>query len=344
MLAVASVCAVSALAEEQGSEAKTYESYKARLVTESLLLDINVNQDTVFVVGERGHILRSQDGENWSQDTVPSLATLTAISLVNDKAWVVGHDATILHLSGSDAQWQTQMFQPEMEKPFLDVLFFDELHGITVGAYGTFYRTIDGGKTWESEMHPEFLHPDDLEYLEEIRLEDEEFYQEELVSILPHLNRISKSGENLYIAGEAGLLASSQDMGKTWKRMEIDYEGSFFDVLETAQGAVIAAGLRGNLYKFSQEEQGWVKINSGSTSSLNSIVEISDENALIVGNNGNMVCMDDRIVEQKQTQDSEAINNAIPFKGKLIAVTATGIQYLNEEQNTNTCNRISSNL
>lgn len=337
-MAVASVCAAASQADVEA------ESYKARLVTESLLLDINVNDDTVFVVGERGHILRSQDGENWAQDTVPSLATLTAISLIEDKAWVVGHDATILHLPGNGAEWEVQMFLPELEKPLLDVLFFDVSHGVAIGAYGTFYRTTDGGKNWTNEMHPEFLHPDDLEYLEEIRLEDEEFYQEELISILPHLNRISMSGDNLYIAGEAGLLAVSQDMGKSWKRMEINYEGSFFDVLETNQGAVIAAGLRGNLYKFSQEEQRWVKIDSGSTSSLNSIVEIGEENALIVGNNGNMVCLDDRIAEQKQTQDSEAINNAIPFNGKLIAVTATGIQYLNEEQNTNTCNRISSNL
>ena len=319
-------------------------SYQAPLVTESLLLDIASNHNEVFVVGERGHVLRSEDGENWTQETVPSVATLTAISVVENTVWVVGHDATILRYEGETSEWQVQNFNPDLEKPLLDVLFFDDKHGITVGAYGTFYRTEDGGASWQDEKHPEFLHPDDQAYLEEIKLEDEEFYLEELDSILPHLNRISRKGNKLYLAGEAGLLASSDDLGRSWQRMEINYEGSFFDVLENSDGTIIAAGLRGNLFQFDNDSEQWVKIDSGSQSSLNSIVEIEGQDALVVGNNGNMVCLDDRIVEQKQTQDSEAINNALPFKGKLIAATAAGIQYLDSNEETPTCNRINSSL
>ena len=335
---------VFASANSVADNTNKIESYQAPLVTESLLLDIAANENDVFVVGERGHVLRSSDGETWQQEIVPSVATLTALSVVNDKVWVVGHDASILHLSGNEGEWQRQMFNPDLEKPFLDVLFFDELHGIAVGAYGTFFRTRDAGTSWTEEKHAEFLHPDDLEYLEEIKLEDEAFYKEELASILPHLNRVSRKGDRLYLAGEAGLLATSEDFGESWQRLDIDYAGSFFDVVENEEGKLYAAGLRGNLFTFDKQQARWVKVDSGSTSSLNSIVEVSGQDALIVGNNGNMVCVDDRIVEQKQTAESEAINNALLFKGLLIAATAAGIQYLSGQENSPTCNRISSNL
>lgn len=340
-LVFASLAVCSGINASQQDQAQSYE---ARLVTESLLLDIGSNQNTVYVVGERGHILHSDDGDNWVQESVPSVATLTAITMVDESSWVVGHDATILHQSKKGEQWQVQMFNPELEKPLLDVLFFDASHGVAIGAYGTFFRTENGGASWAEEKHAEFLHPDDLDYLEEIKAEDPEFYEEELASILPHLNRISQSGDMLYLAGEAGLLATSDDLGRSWKRLAIDYEGSFFDLVKTQQGELIAAGLRGNLFKYDPLQGEWIKLDSGSKSSLNSIVEVDEQNALVVGNNGNMVCMDDRIVEQKQTTDSEAINNALPFKGKLIAATAAGIQYLNSEENSNTCTRISSNL
>jgi len=318
-------------------------SYQAPLVNQSLLLDISVANDQVVAVGERGHILRSSDGKDWQQDQVPSNSTLTAMSFVGNKGWVVGHDATILYSSDNGADWQVQMFNPELERPILDVLFFDEQHGIAIGAYGTFFRTTDSGQNWQTELHPEFLSSDDQAYLEEIKLEDEQFYQEELASILPHLNRVSMFEDTLYLAGEAGLLASSSDLGKSWQRLDIDYLGSFFDFKKTPGQKLIAAGLRGNLFEYQADEDIWKKIDSGSKASLNSIVILANDDVLVVGNNGNLVCSAGDIIEQSQTTDNEAIINAVEFKNQLIAVTAVGIQYLQPSHQSNTCKIVSSN-
>lgn len=318
-------------------------SYQAPLVNQSLLLDIDKVGQQLIAVGERGHIILSEDGKSWSQQPVPSISTLTALSFIGEKGWVVGHDATILHLPKAGDEWQVQMFDPDLERPLLDVLFFDESHGITVGAYGTFFRTIDGGESWQTELHPEFLHPDDQAYLEEIKLEDEEFYKEELASILPHLNRISLSNGTLFLAGETGLLASSNDFGKSWQRIEIDYQGSFFDVKKTADDKLIAAGLRGNLFEYVSESGSWSSIDSGSKASLNSIVLLANQSVLVVGNNGNMVCIDGGEVKQDQTKDNEAIINAVEFDNQLIAVTALGIQHLSSSSQSSTCKRTSSN-
>lgn len=314
------------------------ESYQAKLVTESLLLDVVETNDKLVAVGERGHIIRSSDGASWTQDNVPSLATLTAVNYVGDKGWSVGHDAVILHDPGT-GDWQVQMFEPDFERPFLDVVFFDQSHGIAVGAYGMFYRTTDGGLNWENEMHPAFLSQDDQDYLEEIKLEDEEFYLEELASILPHLNRVTIVGDALFLAGEAGLLAKSTDMGKSWQRLDIDYEGSFFDIYQDSTGVMYAAGLRGNLFRLDGDTNNWESVDSQSLASLNSMLSLQNNTLLVVGNNGTLVCVTDGQTKQNQTEDSQAITNAIVFNERVIGVTEAGIQVLSSYQDDRLCNK-----
>jgi photosystem II stability/assembly factor-like uncharacterized protein len=323
-----SLCVFSAISIAQAESL----SYQAPLVTESLLLDLTSSEERLIAVGERGHILVSDDGTDWKQIPTPSTATLTSVYFVGENGWAVGHDATILGSKDKGESWSVLNFEPELERPFLDVLFLDNSHGIAIGAYGFFFRTTDSGITWQREMHPEFLHPDDQQYLEEIKLEDEAFYLEELVSILPHLNSISKSGERLLLAGESGLLAFSDDLGKNWQRMEINYLGSFFDIAETQSGRIFAAGLRGNLFELNKTNQQWQKIESGSSSSLNAVVSIDEEKSMILGNNGATVSISKEQATFKQHLDGKAIVNGLAFSGRLIAVSGTGIKHIDTEQ------------
>ena len=307
------------------------QSYPAPLVSKSLLLDIAQSDSRLIAVGERGHVLLSKNTQDWSQVVVPSLATLTAVDFNGDKGWAVGHDTTILMTNDAGVSWSLQYHNPQIERPLLDVHFFDAHHGITIGAYGTFLRTQDGGVSWVSEMHSEFLSQDDLDYLEEIRLEDEAFYIEELASILPHLNSVSQSGERLYLAGEAGLLAISDDMGLTWQRMDINYYGSFFDFAKTDSGRIFAVGLRGHLFELDHDEQQWNAINSGSTSSLNAIISIDEKNSIILGNNGAQVYISGSQVTYAQSEDGKAILKGTFKDGQVVAVTEVGIKYIHKD-------------
>ena len=132
---------------------------KSHLASKSLLLDIEkISEDKLVAVGEYGHILLSNDGEEWEQANVPVQSTLTAVSFYNDTlGWAVGHDATILHTNDGGKSWLIQHNQPELEKPLLDILFKNPKEGIAIGAYGLVLRTIDGGNTWSKEFHDEFL-------------------------------------------------------------------------------------------------------------------------------------------------------------------------------------------
>lgn len=297
-------------------------AFIAPLASQSLLLDIVERNGKFIAVGERGHILLSQDGDNWQQVAVPTLATLTAVDFNLSSGWAVGHDATILHSEDSGSTWQIQYQNPELEKPLLDVLFFDQLHGIAVGAYGLFLRTQDGGKNWQRETHPELLNPDDVEYMQELKQEDEAFYMQELQSILPNLNRVSFDGTTLYLAGEAGLLAQSRDFGASWQRMDIDYIGSFFDIQMTASGRLLAAGLRGNLFEYQQGE--WRVVDSNTTFTFNSIVSLSADTTLILGNNGAMLTLAGEQSDFKQADDGKALINGVVRDGYIIAVSEVG--------------------
>jgi len=186
-------------------------SYQAPLVKESLLLDIAL-ADNIIIVGERGHILTGTTQQNLIQVSVPTKTTLTAVTLFGTNAWAVGHDASILHSSDAGKTWQLQLSMPELDRPFLDVLFMNDKVGVAVGAYGLFYRTVDGGITWQKEMYASVLPQDDIDYLDSIK-DDPAFYEEELSFILPHFNRLSYAKGKLYMAGEAGLLALSGVLG-----------------------------------------------------------------------------------------------------------------------------------
>ncbi len=323
-------------------------AFQAPLVKQSLMLDIDATQYAVMV-GERGHILTSQDGENFTQANVPTQSTLTATTIVGDKVWAVGHDAAILYSADRGNTWQVQNFEPDLQRPFLDVHFFNESHGIAVGAYGLFYRTRNGGKDWQSERHASLLAPMDREYLESVREENEEFYQQELNSILPHINRVTFDRGTLLLAGEAGLLAYSQDQGQSWERYEVDYTGSFFDIKPLDASTVLAVGLRGNMFVMRDQQQ-WEFVNTCSTSTLNSTFVASDSRVVALGNNGMLItaqrplpvsevdpyanpldCQPAKGISKRQVDDKAALVNAVQFQGKTIAVSASGIKTLNLE-------------
>ncbi|MBT0587117.1 WD40/YVTN/BNR-like repeat-containing protein [Alteromonas oceanisediminis] len=315
-------------------------TFQAPLVEKSLLLDAATDKATV-VVGERGHVIVSTDGgSSYQQRQLPIVTTLTAVDLRDDNIWVAGHDATIMHSADLGMNWEVQLHEPDLQRPFLDILFFDDKHGVASGAYGLFYRTEDGGKTWQSEKHASLLNPLDLEYLNEIRLEDEDFYEQELSSILPHLNRLTRFDDRLYIAGEQGLLAVSDNKGRSWERFDVDYAGSFFDITPVTNDTIMAAGLRGTVYLKSVEGT-WQRVNSCTTSTLNTIVKSDNDTLVIVGNNGAVLTVDipkllanpdaactTNGVVRAQLETKSAIATLINHASSMTAVTSDGLQPL----------------
>lgn len=313
--------------------AQPLSAIQAPLASKSLLLDIVQASPTKLVaVGERGHILLSSNATQWQQAQVPVQSTLTAVYFVDEThGWAVGHDATILASVDGGATWQIQQHLPQVEKPLLDVLFTDKNNGVAIGAYGLFYRTTDGGKQWTIEYHNEFLYPEDQEYLAELKLQDEEAYLDEQSSILPHFNRIVADGRTLYIVGEIGLIAKSNDFGVTWSKFDEIYPGSFYDIKRTQLGNLLVVGLRGNIFRSLKNGTPWQASEGEVTALLSSIVLSNDERIFVLGNNGVLLeSQDDGVtfVEHPQ-KDGKALINGVWFNNKIIAVSDIGIKTIN---------------
>lgn len=252
MLSLLIICSFSTLAI--GGE----NSIIAPLANRSLLLDVQSVEDVLIAVGERGHILISEDsGSSWNQVQVPTRATLTGVYFIDrQNGWVVGHDQIILRTRDGGKNWELVYENAESESPLLDVYFLDAEHGYAIGAYGQFLETFDAGSSWKGR----WISEDDF-----------------------HLNKITAIGSQLYIAAEAGFVYRSDDGGKNWIGLSPDYEGSFFGILPLGNSSLLLFGLRGNLFRSDNAGEDWVKISTVTEASLTDGIRLNDGSLVISG-------------------------------------------------------------
>ena len=278
LLSVCSVLAFAAPLPLQAADAATITSIESPKAVTSLLLDIAHAGKRLVAVGDRGHILFSEDaGRNWVQARVPSRQLLTAVYFVDDKhGWAVGHDAQILASDDGGANWELQHEDLEREAPLLDIWFRDTSTGYAVGAYGALLETSDGGKTWNDVSD---------------RLDNEDGY---------HLNGITAVKDaGLFVVGEAGSMFRSADWGQTWEKIQGPYEGTLFGALGTASSnTLLAFGLRGNLYRSTDFGKSWQQIKLLSESGplefgLANGSLLKDGTLVIVGHGGSVLTSKD---------------------------------------------------
>ncbi|WP_339544326.1 YCF48-related protein [Pseudomonas sp. RA_35y_Pfl2_P32] len=256
----------------------TVYSIESAKSAKGLMLDVVHAGKRLIAVGDRGHILYSDDqGSTWTQAKVPSRQLLTSVFFVDDQhGWAVGHDAQILASADGGVTWTKQFEDLKREAPLLDVWFKDASNGFAVGAYGALLETTDAGKTWDDVSD---------------RLDNEDQY---------HLNAIAAVKDaGLFIVGEQGSMFRSADWGQTWERVEGPYEGSLFGVIGTAQpSTLLAYGLRGNLFRSSDFGGTWEPVELQAARGalefgLSGATLLEDGSIVIVGNGGSVVRSND---------------------------------------------------
>lgn len=275
---------------------------------QSLVLDVTDTGKRLVAVGERGHVIGSLDGENWVQVPTPTRATLTAVAFADENnGWAVGHDAVILRTRDGGRSWILQNFEPELERPFLDVLLFDAQHGLAVGAYGLMYVTFNGGDTWEGVETP---------------IREDEF----------HFNALTQLNNGyLFIAGEAGVLALSRDKGVTWEAIESPYESSMFDAAPVGESGVVIVGLRGNVYMTADiDDPDWQQVDLGTNNSLIGASALPDGEVAMVGVNGVIFRSRDGLSSSQRLANPVGITLAAvqPVDGALVVVGDAGAQLI----------------
>lgn len=238
----------------------------APLAVQSLILGAARAGDRLVAVGERGHILLSDDnGKVWRQTPVPANVALTGVYFVGPKrGWAVGHDAVILHTEDGGESWKVQHADPELEQPLMDVLFSaDGQHGIAVGAYGLYLETADGGATWTGR-----------------HISEDDFHFNAVLAPTP---------ETRLIVGEAGTVLFSPDAGATWAGLSSPYDGSFFDALALGPQSFLVYGLQGNILRTDDGGQNWTAIDSGTKAGLMGGTVLADGSVVLVGAQGSIL-------------------------------------------------------
>jgi photosystem II stability/assembly factor-like uncharacterized protein len=238
-------------------------SERARLAPISLLLDVTRAGDRLVAVGDRGHVLLSDDeGRSWKQVIVPTRAMLTGVSFGDARhGCAVGHDGVILVTADAGLTWTRQRRSTEVDTIWLDVHLYDAAHGFAVGAYGKWVTTYDGGKTWVdvSDRGDE-----------------------------SHLNHIDVgANEATYLAGEGGLLLFSRKRDVDWNRADIAYEGSLFGTLPLADNRVLTYGLRGHVFASDDAGQTWTEIELPVAVLIMAGVQLESGVVVLAGAGGN---------------------------------------------------------
>ena len=261
----------------------------------------------LVAVGERGIAVWSDDGgQQWQQAQVPVSVTLTSVVFVDDRlGWAAGHAGVLLHTNDGGQTWslqldgialakaaleQAQQQQPAKDdaqratrlkqaqqlvsdgpdKPFLALRFVDARRGLAVGAYGIAAATDDGGKTWQP-CSERFDNPKGL-----------------------HLYGLAQSGSSWLVAGEQGFIARSVDDALSFARVGAPFKGSFFTLITTRDGAMLAAGLLGNVCRIDpvqgtvtpSELPAKVTVLSSTQLSNGPIVLVESSGRLLVSNDG----------------------------------------------------------
>lgn len=297
-------------------------SYISELAPRSLLLDVRQVGDRLIAVGERGHIIISDDqGKSWSQSQVPVRVTLTASFFINDsKGWAVGHDGVVLTTKDGGLTWRKLLDGYQANELLLDHArqlkttaeqalenaSEEELPEREVDLENAEYRLYDAeafmkegasrpllGIWFKNENEGYivgafgmFLHTQDggnsWRPVVE-RLDNPDGF---------HLNAIRRIDGQLFIVAEAGGIFRSDDDGESWTLLESPYEGSFFGVTGNGQGLLVVYGLRGHAF-FSQDRgESWQSVDTHTDKTILGSTRLNSGRVLLLGYGGRMIVVD----------------------------------------------------
>ncbi|HET7824481.1 MAG TPA: YCF48-related protein [Anaeromyxobacter sp.] len=274
---------------------------RSRLASRRLLLGVAAAGGRLVAVGQRGHIVWSDDaGASWTQASVPVSTDLTAIRMVSpERGWAVGHGGVVLATADGGTTWTRQLdgrrlgallataytgrardarpgLREQLETlgaegadlSFLDVHFDDERTGFAVGAFNLVVRTDDGGATWtpwlDRSENPRGL----------------------------HLYAIRRAAGALWVVGEQGIVLRLDPGARLFRRVKVPPGGSLFGIVGHGRSA-IAHGLRGRVLRSADGGASWREVRSGVEDALNGSAALPDGRIAIVTQAGQVLLSDD---------------------------------------------------
>jgi photosystem II stability/assembly factor-like uncharacterized protein len=233
----------------------------------STLLDVTSAGQRLVAVGERGHVLLSDDqGKTWRQArAVPTRSTLTCVHATDAATlWCAGHGGVILRSGDAGESWQSAAGSADGPDVLLSIRVDADGHGLAVGGFGVALATGNGGKSWAPA-----------------RLLDGEAGER-------HLNRIFVSRRGTWlIAAESGHVLRRAAPGEPWQALKTPYAGSLWGGVALGD-ELLACGMRGNLVHSPDDGRTWTHQAVAGAGSFTAAVALPDGGVALVGADGTL--------------------------------------------------------
>lgn len=299
--------------------------------SKSLLLDIVHVDQRLLTVGERGHILLSDDNaDSWVQAQVPVRQMLTAVHFPTPKlGWAVGHDGFIVNSIDGGAHWVLQRDGLAQQ----ELLNQQKLKNLEADRKAIKQALLAAGSEADHEalvfeledlaldiedaealmLQPPYAPPLlDVYFIDELRgvavgafntlltTGDGGLNWNNASQLLDnpdeyHLNAVTGDGKGgLWIAGEGGVLFYSADYAASWSSLESPYPGSWFGIdYASGSGRLLLFGLRGNVFYSDDAGSSWRQSQVPDDRSLAGGGFINKQYAVLAGSVGTLLVSED---------------------------------------------------
>jgi photosystem II stability/assembly factor-like uncharacterized protein len=317
---------------------------RSELAAQSMVTGLARAGERLVAVGQRGHIVYSDDGgQHWQQAQVPVSSDLVSVHFpTSQQGWTVGHDGVVLHSNDAGQTWRRQldgrqvgpimlayyqrqldshpddadlqarvgeaqrMVEEGADKPFLDVWFENERVGYIVGAFNLIFRTDDGGQRW-TPLLEQTDNPGAL-----------------------NLYALRPVGDELFVVGEQGLVMKLDRASGRFKALPTPYNGSYFGVTGKP-GSVLVFGLRGNVFRSTDGGTSWNRIDLSLPLNITASTLTADGRIVLVSQAGHvLVSADDGASFQLQPNTAPAPVAAaqVANGGSLVLAGTRGLRQL----------------
>jgi len=287
---------------------------------QGLLLDIARAGERLVAVGERGHVLLSDDhGRSWTQVEVPTARMLTAVWFADERrGWAVGHDGMIIATVDGGSSWtlqrdgmeqQAELNRLAHEKAAAELARLERDNAATDLLDQARFALEDAEAVLEEPLYAPPLM--DVWFGEAghgvavgaygLYLETRDGgrnWQDRSARLDnpdgAHLYAIASPGTGRQLlVGETGTMFRSVDGGLSWQTLSPAYAGTLFGALaEPGSERVCVFGLQGNILMSQDFGDSWMPVDSGTEVVLSGGARTAAGEWLIAGSVGTLLRVD----------------------------------------------------